>query len=522
MIKKIFLCVALISLLTSCLKNDIPYPVIEAKFLSIEAEGEVSAAVIDNQSRTVTFNMGEEVNLANVNILSYSLTEGANVSPSIEGGINLTKPIVVNVSLYQDYQWSIKAIQNILRTFSVEGQVGESVIDVQAKRAIVYVSKNTSLQAVKVTSLKLGPSNISTITPDINGQIVNFGNGPVKVVLKYRDVEEVWTLFVEVTDVAVDVTAVDAWTEVIWAYASAQEGADNGFEYRKEGSEEWNRVPSEWIIFDGGTFKACIRHLDARTAYEVRAYSNDLQSAPVSVTTGGYYQIPNASFDDWWLDGKIWCPWAQGATPFWGTGNKGATTLGDSNTLPSADTWNGKPGHSAQLDTRFIGIATVGKLAAGNIFSGDYKKTDGTNGILDFGRLCAERPTRLKGYWKYKNVPISHTSVEYTHLKGVPDTANVYIALTDWTAPFEIRTNPKTLNLFDKNADYVIAYGNVETGKPIEQWSEFNIELNYRDTHRVPTYILIVGSASKLGDFFTGGSGSTVMLDNLSLEWDYE
>ena len=34
--------------LASCLKNDIPYPKIEAKFLSMAAEGEVSGAVIDD------------------------------------------------------------------------------------------------------------------------------------------------------------------------------------------------------------------------------------------------------------------------------------------------------------------------------------------------------------------------------------------------------------------------------------------------------------------------------------------
>jgi hypothetical protein len=98
----------------------------------------------------------------------------------------------------------------------------------------------------------------------------------------------------------------------------------------------------------------------------------------------------------------------------------------------------------------------------------------------------------------------------------------VYVALTDWTAPFEIRTNQKTRNLFDKNADYVIAYGIVETGKSIDQWTEFTVELDYRDTNRKPSYILIVSTASKYGDFFTGGSGSTLMIDNYWLEWDYE
>ena len=105
--------------------------------------------------------------------------------------------------------------------------------------------------------------------------------------------------------------------------------------------------------------------------------------------------------------------------------------------------------------------------------------------------------------------------------KFLTDCLFVYVALVDWTAPLEIRTNPKNRNLFDRHADYVIAYGSVETGKTIEDWTEFSIELDYRDTYRVPSYILIVSSASKYGDYFTGGAGSRLMIDDFSLEWDY-
>lgn len=521
-IRHIFFCGFIATLLSSCLKNDIPYPTIEAAFLSMGAEGEISSAVIDNENRNVSLNLGETVDLSNVKILTYEVTEGANLSHIITNGIDLTEPFNVVLTLYQEYHWTITASQLIERYLTVEGQVGESVIDVPGKRAIAYVSKNTPLSSIKITSLKLGPADITTMSPDFSGQSVDFSHGPVSISLSYLNKNETWTIYVETTDVAVDVTSVDAWTNVIWAYGSAETGKNNGFEYRESGSTAWNKVPDSWTTINGGTFSACIRHLSANTAYEVRAYSDNLYSSVHEATTGGYYEIPNASFDYWWKDGKIWCPWVEGETAFWGTGNKGATTLGDSNTFPSSDTWDGGPGFSAQLDTKFVGIATVGKLAAGNMFSGDYKKTDGTNGILDFGRPCSEHPTHLKGYWKYTCVPISHTSSEYTHLKGQPDTANVYIALTDWTAPYEIRTNPKNRQLLDKNADYIIAYGSIQSGETIPNWTEFSIKLDYKDTHRVPSYILIVSSASKYGDFFTGGSGSTLMIDNFSLEWDYE
>lgn len=520
--KYIFFYVFVAILLCGCLNNDIPYPTIEAKFISMRAEGEISTAVIDEENQSISLNLSETVDLEKVKILSYEITEGASLSEEITNGLNLTKAFGVTLSLYQNYYWTITANQEIKRYFTVEGQVGESVIDVSGKRAVVYISKNIPLSAVKITSLKLGPSEISKMFPDISNQIVDFSKGPVKVEVSYLQKTENWTIYAVTSDIAVDITSVDAWTNVIWAYGSAEAGKNNGFEYKELSADVWTEVPAAWITDNGGTFSACIRHLKANTGYEVRAYSDDLRSTVSQVVTGGYYEIPNASFDEWRKDGKVWCPWQEGGVAFWGTGNKGATTLGDSNTYPSTDTWNGAEGYSARLDTKFVGIAGVGKLAAGNMFSGDYKKTDGTNGILDFGRPCKERPTRLKGYWKYTCVPISHSSSEYSHLKGQPDTANVYIALTDWSAPFEIRTNPKNRQLLDKNADYIIAYGSIQSGENIPEWTPFTVELEYRDTHRVPSYILIVSSASKYGDFFTGGSGSTLMIDNYSLEWDYE
>ena len=67
----------------------------------------------------------------------------------------------------------------------------------------------------------------------------------------------------------------------------------------------------------------------------------------------------------------------------------------------------------------------------------------------------------------------------------------------------------------------MIAYGTIETAKTIANWQDFEIKLEYRATNRKPKYILIVASASKYGDYFTGGDGTTLWVDDFSLEWDY-
>jgi len=66
-----------------------------------------------------------------------------------------------------------------------------------------------------------------------------------------------------------------------------------------------------------------------------------------------------------------------------------------------------------------------------------------------------------------------------------------------------------------------VAYGKYQSGQSIPEYVPFEIELNYTSTSRVPKYILIVGSASKYGDYFTGGAGSVLCLDDLELIYDY-
>ena len=104
---------------------------------------------------------------------------------------------------------------------------------------------------------------------------------------------------------------------------------------------------------------------------------------------------------------------------------------------------------------------------------------------------------------------------------GRPDSCHIYIALTDWTAPYEIRTNPKNRQLFSPASPSVIAYGELIFSGTMSQYKEFEIKLNYRSTSRKPSYILITSAASKYGDYFTGGAGAVLYIDQYSLDYDY-
>lgn len=508
-------------ILASCLNNDIPYPRIQSNFTSISAEGESQPAIIDTINRTVVFTLPEEVDITSVNISEYTLSDGSSVvGDTLAKPLDLSNPVEVTLHKYQDYVWTLSANQNIERYFSVQGQIGTSTIDVPGRRVVAYVPDTYDLSHIYVESLKLGPSGYNKPNPSLAGDYADFTQ-PVKVVIDYYGRPQLWTIYVEPTEATVMTVSADGWTNVGWVYGQCESGADCGIEYRIEGDTDWTRAPKEWLTIDGGSFHARLIHLSPGTTYEARAYADEEYGATVSFTTGLAPQLPNSDFESWWLDGKVWNPWAEGGLQYWDTGNKGATTLGESNTTPTDDTPTGT-GRAAMLKTEFKGVSSLlGKLAAGNIFVGRYVATDGTNGILSFGREFTDRPTGLRGYYKYTTAPINYTTNGFNDLKGRPDTCIVWVALIDAPEPFEIRTNPKNRHLFDPEAEDVIAYGKLEMGQNVPQYIPFEFKLNYKYTDRRPRYILLTASASKYGDYFTGGTGATLWLDDLQLVYDY-
>lgn len=505
--------------LAGCIKNDIPYPQIQPNFTRFSVENQIKEAQIDTVNRTINLYLSEAADIYAVKVTDYALSQGSLVNPGVfDAPLNLSSPMKVAVKLYQEYDWTIIANQDLARNFSIENQIGLSDIDPKTHTVKAYVAKDADLKSIKVTSIKLGSDN-SVMTPDLNGQTVDF-SAPVKVTVTESGNETVWTITVEnnVSDVVTE--RVDAWTCVAWLYGSALADKQHGFEYRVQGSADWVAVPSEWIASNGGDFIGRLIHLKPQTNYEARAVSEGKYGEVIAFTTGENTQVPNESFDNWWLDGKVWDPWTEGGESWWDTGNKGASTFGKSNSVPTDDTSSGT-GKAAMLQTKFVNLFGIGKLAAGNIFAGKFVKVDGTNGILNFGREFTARPTKLRGYFKYTVGNIDYASTEFKDLKGQPDTGVVWIALTDWNQPFEVRTNPSNRQLFNPEDPAVIAYGEMSTSETNTAYKQFEITLKYNATNRVPKYIVITASSSKLGDYFTGSTGSVMCIDDLELVYDY-
>lgn len=115
-----------------------------------------------------------------------------------------------------------------------------------------------------------------------------------------------------VSQAAVTTLSADGWTCVGWVYGEAEAGVAASVQYRVKGDTEWIDVPNSWITVSGGSFYARLTGLTPSTAYEARCIAGTDIGETLEFTTGEILQLPNSDFDNWWLDGKVWCPWEPG------------------------------------------------------------------------------------------------------------------------------------------------------------------------------------------------------------------
>lgn len=514
-----------------CIKNDIPYPVQKLDIISMDVEGLKSSPEIVASSKSVALELEETTDIRKVRINSVELTEGAESNVKFPATFDLRTPLYVTLSKYQSYEWTISALQTIERYFKIEGQIGESKIDAEHHIVTAYVPMDYDLTNVVITEFKLGPKDISTYSPAVE-ELTNFDGTARYVEVSYHgDITERWTIIVEKRDMEVEFTAVDAWAKRIWLYANGRADSELGFKYRKSGDQEWIEV--ENVNIDGGSFKACVEGLETLTSYDVMAYSNENVTEVVTVTTENTFELPNAGFEEWSFSNKCYWPYSEGATPFWGTGNPGATSLGDQFNLTTPYADEVRPGSegttSAKLQSMFPNMAGVGKFAAGNMFLGRFAGTFGTNGVVHFGRSCTARPVALHGWYKYTcgtidkvgKVPSSRPDIAI----GSPDEGQILVAVGSWDpaeyggdedSPVAIDTRDES-TFFSTKSDAIIGVGEILLTESTDGWVEFTLPIEYKSTSEIPTHLIVVFTGSHFGDYFTGSTQTCMLVDDLEL-----
>jgi len=326
---------------------------------------------------------------------------------------------------------------------------------------------------------------------------------------------------------------ISAENPVVWAKFATLRGnsADEMgqvFMIRKVGEVDYKPVTNVQVDPTTGDVTALVMNLEANTKYEYYLVSGEEgnlnQSEPTPFTTDDMPIVPNLSFDDWCESDGVVYPNANQNDAYWDSGNKGAKTAGLSPTEGTSEVV--VKGKAAYLHTEWVNAVVVQTMAAGNIYTGSFKKAiidlSNPGAMLDFGRPYTGRPTKLSGYYRY--IPKEVDKGGYKELeKGSMDKCSIYIILCDWTAPFAVNTQKEQFVVLSDPS--ILAYGELSDAEAsrtdMTEYEKFEIDIKYRDTNRKPSYILIVASASKYGDYFTGGVGSTLYIDEFELGFDY-
>ena len=544
-------------LAASCISNDIPYPVVELRIANVEGEG-FSVSENNVTSRVVTLTLDEATDIRNVKIdaVTYDavvhsielnkaeLLDQVRSSQELTGTFNLLSPIYTTLSLYQDYDWTIRAVQTIERRFSVTGQIGATEIDTENRIVRVYVPDDTDLGHIEIEELKLGPAEITTYSPTLEELSGSSFESVRFVDVTCHGVTERWMLYVETTNVKVALREADLWqnTGTVTALISADEYASGAaLEYRIKGDTEWQ--PMQESGYDAGILTATIapewktetnpngltvyklvpkKGLFAGHTYEFRLLvGGSEQGAPLEYTAPAGNTIPNGDMED----ASMSC-WTQNnkTAEFWGSGNN-TFTKGLCTQAPFAG------GTRAKLQA----TSAVGVLASGNLFTGLFQKDLITRGVVSFGQTYAwkARPRALKVQYFAEHIG----PVDIDKKFGAPigmgdqDRARIMVAIVDWNARREVGsgTEPPTGTWDPQEAasteqGKIIAYGSlfIDESSTGDRMIDTELELHFYDQEAKPSglYQLVIScSTSAYGDFMTGCKSNVLYIDNF--EWAY-
>jgi hypothetical protein len=556
------------------IKEDFPDPIILGEITDFQVEGQCSAdgqstyvPTIDKESRMVTLYVNDTVDLTRLRIIKVAAagsipSSGANSSElpvimpdeaaygqgvdfpqhgfvdsigDLDIRMDFTHPVKFVVRTYQDYHWTVVVHRVVKREIQVESQVGEAVIDPYLCNAIIYVASGQSLKNLKVHKFSLGGEH-GTVTPDPTlEESSNFYDARQFEVKTGWGAIETWTVVVCPTDKEVEPESslkVSAWSN--FAVVDASVPVDEEQFRRSSLRVEWKVADDDWEAgvhvveyYELNTenldsVRAILKGLTPGTTYECRLCYEDgekeIIGTSVTFTTEEQLVLYNGGFENWWVDGKIDYPNKSGFS-YWDTSNPGGSSFGGSNTTATTSVVHSGD-KAAKLESKYIVI----KFAAASLYTGSFGQLIGTSGAkLNWGVPFTARPTALKGWMLYAPKAINRVGKNLPSdapAEGEPDQCTMFCALLSEALVVD-NTNMSTFPDWE-NDPRVIAYGSLADEQNVDskgRWTRVSIPLVYRDVVSKPTHLLVVFSASKYGDYFHGGEGSTLYVDDFSLEY---
>ncbi len=297
------------------------------------------------------------------------------------------------------------------------------------------------------------------------------------------------------------------------------------FRWKAQNATEWNEIPNEELTIDGeDNVTATLKGLAPNTTYEYRICyvdaDTEVVSDPATFTTENQTPLYNGGFEHWYKSGSAWYATESGVS-YWDSSNPGSTSLGESyNVTTRTESPKVSGSYAAKLESKYIVI----KFAAASLYTGKFKELVGTKGAkLDWGVSFTSRPPALKGWMQYAPVKIDNGGSNLpagAPAKGEMDQCGMFVALLTQAISID-NTDLSTIPDLETDSR-VVAYGTLPQEQNVSsngQWKEVNIPLVYRTLTKKPTHLLIVFSSSKYGDYFHGGTGSTLYLDDFAFEY---
>ena len=516
----------------SCIQNPLSYPRAKADITAFEVEGQKSVT-IDADRMLVDIVLTETADIDRLTVKKYEYTADAVPSLELPEVLDLTEPLKISYQTYPDqsYEWTIRASQPIERYVKCDGMI-EAIIDESRKEIMAYFPEGHDLKSIRFTKMKLEERG-SQVDTTIGHVVIDGVETVLKEKVQFpmvldcvisRDFQilckagvSTWRFTAVHKIIELEVTSVNAWCYHADIHAAFKSSGSPVIEYHESGMQEWLPLPTK---VEGTNITASVDQLSEGTSYVARVVNGDDISEEFTFTTETPEQLPNMSFDEWHQGdpgGYTWYPMPEGGGNIWGTANTGVNMMSAVNSTRPEYAYVAKIGGAA---VRMESVYVFGKFAAGNIYTGQFGKavlSPVPGAELDWGVPFTTRPYSLKGYYSYSPKKVDYASDKYSDKLGTMDTAQILVFLTDWEQPFRVSTSTETF-VDIENDPSIIAVGELRTDVDTQgKYVEFECVLDYRDD-RKPKYIVAVACASLYGDYFTGGMGSVMYVD----EWEFE
>lgn len=379
----------------------------------------------------------------------------------------------------------------------------------------------------------------------LNYKLAETGSSNITVTVDPTTHEYTYTFAVSPEATNKATLSAGAWDRL--AYLKAESvSAESGvsleglkFQFRTKASGEDGSWTDVSATEKEDTYTGFATGLTASTEYEYRLVNKDevvigtVQSF-TTATTDAQTALYNGNFDLWTKSGDTVYPGsaeeAGNTTSFWNTSNPGTSQgMGAIGGAVNPTTGVQSPVHTMGEGAYAAKLQTTNKLsvlAAASLYTGSFLGLSGMSANMEFGKPFTSRPVALHGYYMYTPQVINRVSRVPEGVEIIKDETMdqcaIFIALAKKT--FTFNNNKEEEYIDYEGDDNIIAYGELPSGAATsgDSYTEFTIPLKYKESQfgEQPTHIIIVCSASKYGDYMTGGDNSLLYVDDFSLVYD--